>query len=163
MNSPPPVLLVLLPYGVNLVVKIVSALVSKRSLRRSIEEILSWNKPQDKKDLLNQDELDVVEGAISQSSSFVTVTATLIGSVFALLVITLKSAMPWMWWVFAAMVGLAIVMWIWVYTRKSYSAKGLLSIPVGTWTLVVFCAFDVGLAVLSVFASSPQAQPASSN
>lgn len=128
-----------------------------------MDEILSRNKPQDAKDLLEPGQRDVLEGAISQSSLYVTVTATLIGSVLALLVITVKSTLPWLWWVLLAVVCLAIVMWIWIYTRKSYSAKGLFSIPVGTWALIVFCAFDVGLAVLSVIVSSPQAQPSKSN
>jgi hypothetical protein len=163
LNNPPPILLILLPYAVNFVVKIVSSLVSKKSRRQSMDEILSRNKPQDKKDLLEPDQLVVLEGAISLSSLYVTVTTTLIGSVFALLVITVKSALPWLWWVLVAVVCVAIGMWIWIYTRKSYSAKGFFSIPVGTWALIVFCAFDIGLAVLSVFVTSSQAQPANSN
>jgi hypothetical protein len=163
LNSPPPILLIILPYAVNFVVKIVSSLVSKKSRRQSMEEILSRNKPEDAKALLTPDQVTVLEGAISQSSMYVTATATLIASVFALLVITLKSTVPWLWWVLIAVAGLAFVLWIWIYTRKSFSAKGPLSISAGTWALIVFCAFDVGLAVLSVFVSSPWVQPANSN
>jgi hypothetical protein len=122
-----------------------------------MDEILTRNMPPGAKDLLEPGQRDVLEGAISLSSLYVTVTATLTGSVLALLVITVKSALPWLWWLFFAVLFVAIMMWIWIYTRKSYSEKGLFSISVGTWALIVFCAFDVGLAVLSVLVSSPQA------
>jgi hypothetical protein len=162
LSSPPPVLLIILPYTVNAVVKIASSLVSKKSRRQSIEDILTRNKPPDAKPLLTDDQITVLDGAISQSNLYVTTTATLMASMLAILVITLKSGQPWLWWVLLGIGILSFLMWLWIYTRKSFAAKGLFSISVGTWALIVFCAFDVSLAVLSIIVSSPAAQPANS-
>lgn len=161
MSSPPPVLLIVLPYIVNVFLKISSALLSKRSRQQSINEVLSRYKPPEAKPLLDSNQLSVLDATISQSNLYVTTTVTLVASVVAVLVIALKSSHVWLWWAFLGVVVLAFIMWLWVYTRKRFSDSGLLSITIGTWVLILFCAFDVGLAVLSVLASL-SSQPANS-
>jgi hypothetical protein len=153
LNSPPPVLLIILPYIVNIFLKISSSLLSKRSRRQSVEELLSRYKPANVSPLLSPDQLSVLDRSISQSSLYVTTTATLAASVVAVLVITLKNHQPWLWWVFFAVVVLGFIMWLWVYTRENFSNSGLLSFSIGTWVLILFCALDASLAVLSVLVS----------
>jgi len=139
-----------LPFIVNVGVKLASALQSKQGRRAAIEDILRRNKPAEKPDLLSQDQVTVLDGVVGQTNLRVTTTGTLIGSMIALIVIAWKSSQPWLWLVVMVAAVVAFVLWYWTNSVERYSDKKLFSWTVGQWALIGFCMYDVTLAVLSV-------------
>jgi hypothetical protein len=154
LNSPPAIALTILPFLTNIVLKVVSSLLAGKTQKLTLEAMLSRYKPRGVAQLLSSEQLSVLQETITQSTSDITIGATLAGSVAAALIIALKSAQPWFWWAFIASIVVAFAIWIWVYTRESLSESGWLSLSLGWWVLMTTCSFDGVLAALSFVAGS---------
>lgn len=153
MNSPPTVILTLLPFLTNICLKVVSALLSGKMQRLTVEALLNRFRPPGSPPLLSANQWSVLQETMGQSTVDITTGTTLAGSVIATLIIALKGAPPWFWWVFIASIVVAFIIWIWVYTRENLSDSGRLSLQIGWWVLGITCSFDVALAALSFLAT----------
>jgi hypothetical protein len=139
----------LLPFLTNICLKVVSALLSGKVQNLTVEALLKRYQPPGSAALLTPNQWAVLQDAMAQSTSDIATATTLAGSVTATLIIALKGVPGWFWWVFMASIAIGFIIWIWVYTRKSLSDTGWLSLPIGWWVLGVTCSFDAALALLS--------------
>jgi len=153
LNNPPTIALILLPFLTNICLKVVSALLGGKMQNVTVEALLNRYRPAGSPPLLTPNQWSVLQEAMAQSTSDITTATTLAGSVAAVLIIALKGVPTWFWWVFIASIVVAFITWLWVYTRKSLSETGWLSLPIGWWVLGITCGFDVALAALSFLAS----------
>ena len=153
LNSPPALLLTLLPFATNIVLKVTSSLLAGRLQKLTVEELLNRYRPEGSPPLLSPGQVAVLLDAIGHSATDITIGATLTGSVIAALLIALKSAQQWYWWIFFASILLAFGMWLWVHTRASLAKTGWFSLSLNWWVLIATCGFDGVLAVLSFIAS----------
>lgn len=131
-----------------------SSLLAGKAQKLTIEALLARYKPAGAAPLLSSEQLSVLQDAVTQSGSDITIGATLAGSVTAALIVALKSAQQWFWWTFVASIVVAFAIWIWVYTRESLSESGWLSLSLRWWVLIMTCSFDGVLAFLSLMAGS---------
>jgi hypothetical protein len=138
-----------------------SAILGGATRKTQLRELLFLNKPRSQEPLLNEEQLAVVNKVLGYSGLKVTTTVTVISSIAALFIVILKSSRMWWWWVFIAVVCVGFITWAWVYTGNpgKFADKKVLSISKATWVLIIFCAFDTLLAILSVFAALLQPLP----
>src|ERR1019366_10537546 len=145
-SNPPPELLIVLPFGVNIFLKIYSAIRSPTARRQAITELNTLNGSA----ILSADQVDVLDRAIGRSSMYVTTNVTMVASILAALLIVLRNSQPWLWWAWFGVVIVAIGMWTWVSTRNRLSSPGCFNFSIGTWIVIAFCAFDAVLGFVSV-------------
>lgn len=153
LNNPPAIALTLLPFLTNISLKVVSALLAGKMQNLTVEALFNRYRPAGSPPLLTPNQWSVLQEVMAQSTSDITTATTLAGSVTATLIIALKGVPNWFWWVFVASIVVAFIIWIWIYTRKSLSDSGWLSLPMSWWVLGITCSFDVALAFFSFVAT----------
>jgi hypothetical protein len=154
LNRPPDLVLILLPFLTSIFLKFASSLLSTRVRNLEVESLLNRYKPDGAKPLLTADQLEVLHRAISGSTLYVAVGATLLGSLVAELVMTIKSSYEWYWWIFLGSLCFASGFFFWAYSRPNLDSVGALKIPVGNWVLILSCVIDGVLALLSILSVS---------
>jgi hypothetical protein len=144
------IVLVVLPFGVGLLIKVLTFVFSSRVQRSELNNLLKQSTVGGKAPELDGKGAEVVLAVLGMSTQFITAGSTFLSSMVAFLLIVLRHHQSWLWgcWISAAV--LAIVGWTLIYKRKQ-PYKTIIGIPVGTFVFLACCAFDVLMIFLNVY------------
>jgi hypothetical protein len=146
------IVLVVLPFGVGLLIKILTFVFSSRVQRSELNNLLKQSTVAGNPPALDENGAEVVLTVLGMSTQFITAGSTFLSSMVAFLVIALRHHQGWLrgCWISAAV--LAIIGWTLIYKRKQ-PYKTIMGIPVGTFVFLACCAFDVLMIFLNVYIS----------
>jgi hypothetical protein len=145
--------LIILPFITSAFLKIASRVFFRRGVSDALD-ILFFRYKQTNSTSLILDQVTLIKKAIFHVSSKITAAVTVVASTLSACIIAFRYPEPWLLWIFMAAIAAGFLVLLWVYTREIYfsSGKGLFSVSNGTWMLIVFCGFDVALAIISAAA-----------
>src|ERR1035438_1673543 len=155
----PTVPIVILPYAVDIVVKISGLFVDRQVMLGALRDLVSLPKPPGAGNLTGDQQELIVDHLSSASLKSQTVITAFISSFAASLIVYDAQAVPWIDWTLLVFLILGAAMICWVYPRplSYFLVKSKHGVDRGTCVILVFCLYDVILATLSLFSVRLQA------
>jgi hypothetical protein len=152
--------IVILPYVVSILLKIVSLGLDDRVMAASLEELVSLPKPPGEEFQLRHDQREIIVERLSSASLKTTTILTSIVSLFAAVIIVLGNQAiaktSWAAWLLLLflMLGVASISWLLPKRMDFFGGRGWLRLRKGTWATLALCLFDMALAALSVVSAA---------
>jgi len=144
------IVLVVLPFGVGLLIKILTFVFSSRVQRSELNDLLKESTVGGKAPPLDENGAAVVLTVLGMSTQFITAGSTFLSSMVAFLVIVLRHHHGWLWGCWISAAALAIIGWTLIYRRKQ-PYKTIMGISVGRFAFLACCAFDVFMIFLNIY------------
>jgi len=153
MTSEAPI--VVLPYVASIGLKLSSLIFERQTTISTLEKLAVLNKPEGRAHQLTVDQIAVMADWLGLSTLRLTAISTSLISFIVAVVIVMgqeRRSPTGLLWTLPAFVIVGFLLVWWVHTKEVhyFTAPGILGIRRDIWATLLFCLYDVLLAVLSV-------------